>query len=635
MKLSNIGLLFVFCLTYGFALGQSTAFFQNNTSLDFAISIEQSGTETLASNEWSQLSFGVHSWESKATLLSFGPDTILTTFDTITFDIGLGTINDTIYLNLRFVDTGAAILYCSSSGSGIMDQWHSDFNFHESVFQLGQLGVELKYRKEFNQINSQTEILFALQDTIDYSVDSQDFNNPNAINVISYNVQLMPLVTGNFLERASLLPPNFSAYQDVVVFQEAFSDSARANYLHPEMLSAGFNYYTTILNDTALPSITTTTNGGVVIYSKWPIEEEEEVKYANCSNNSSWDCLASKGVKYANINKLGRNYHIFGTHMEAGGSAADVQFRMQQYGEMRSFIDSQNIPSNEAVIIAGDLNTSPKDGIEFEAIQDSLEPIMPHHTGYYESAFSYSDTAYIIDHVWASSNHLIPIAASNFVFTFRSIDSIMWNIFDYSDHRTVNGRFVFPEPISVQTLDTNICLGDTVVLSLGISDSLEYIWKLNGGEIYGGYFPEINIYGTGAEIAGEYVAQVTNTLELGGLSDPITHWFYPLGPVSYEQMNQYHIANIGFQNPCGVSLSESSKKDIQLYPSINEGCFYINLGENIDKTTLMIFSAVGEVVMHTTIDHDKWINIDGAPAGYYSVCLSTTDMVKVFKIIVY
>ena len=145
-----------------------------------------------------------------------------------------------------------------------MDQWHSDFNFHENVIQFGQLGVELKYRKEFNQINSQTEILFALQDTIDYSVDSQDLNNPNAINVISYNVQLMPLVTGNFLERASLLPPNFSVYQDVVVFQEAFSDSARANYLHPEMLSAGFNYYTTILNDTALPSITTTTNGGVV-----------------------------------------------------------------------------------------------------------------------------------------------------------------------------------------------------------------------------------------------------------------------------------------------------------------------------------------------------------------------------------
>ena len=49
----------------------------------------------------------------------------------------------------------------------------------------------------------------------------------------------------------------------------------------------------------------------------------------------------------------------------------------------------------------------------------------------------------------------------------------------------------------------------------------------------------------------------------------------------------------------------------------------------------MIFSAVGEVVMHTTLDHDKWINIDSSPAGYYSVCLSTADMVKVFKIIVY
>ena len=115
MKLSNIGLLFVFCLTYGFALGQSTAFFQNNTSMDFLVSIDQAGSKSLASNEWSQLSFGVHSWESKATLLSFGPDTILTTFDTVTFDIGMVTISDTIYLKLRFVDTGAVILYCSST----------------------------------------------------------------------------------------------------------------------------------------------------------------------------------------------------------------------------------------------------------------------------------------------------------------------------------------------------------------------------------------------------------------------------------------------------------------------------------------------------------------------------------------
>jgi hypothetical protein len=28
--------------------------------------------------------------------------------------------------------------------------------------------------------------------------------------------------------------------------------------------------------------------------------------------------LANKGIKYARVNKLGKRYHLFGTHMDAG-----------------------------------------------------------------------------------------------------------------------------------------------------------------------------------------------------------------------------------------------------------------------------------------------------------------------------
>ena len=97
MKWENIALFFVFYLANSVALGQTTAFFQNNTSVDFVVSVEQSGTKTLAVNEWSQLSFGIHSWESKASLLSFDPDTTLANLDTIDFEISLETINDTLH----------------------------------------------------------------------------------------------------------------------------------------------------------------------------------------------------------------------------------------------------------------------------------------------------------------------------------------------------------------------------------------------------------------------------------------------------------------------------------------------------------------------------------------------------------
>jgi phospholipase C len=70
--------------------------------------------------------------------------------------------------------------------------------------------------------------------------------------------------------------------------------------------------------------------------------------------------LGRERVVYICINKNGTRYHIFGTHLQAdepsSGGVTSRMIRRSQMQKIKRFIDSKNIPANEAVIIAGDLN---------------------------------------------------------------------------------------------------------------------------------------------------------------------------------------------------------------------------------------------------------------------------------------
>jgi endonuclease/exonuclease/phosphatase family metal-dependent hydrolase len=615
--------------------GQSTASLQNNTSLDYSIIVIQSGTKALQSNQWMLLTNSIQAWQTKLAIMDFDPDTVMVPGDTILFDISLIANGDSIHLLTRFVDSAGSInLSYSVSGSGSLYPWYSGNYFHEAQVQTSPITLLVKYKAEADSLDLDEDITFVLQDQFIYAIDSSDFDDPNILNVMSYNIKLMPLVATDFFERGSLFPSNISAYQDVVVYQEVFSDSARTNYLTPAMEAEGFQYHTTILNDTALPNITSATNGGVIIYSKWPIENEDEIKYNNCSNNSSWDCLASKGVKYAEVNKLGVHYHVFGSHMEAGGTIADVQYRMEQYGEMRSFIDQQNISDGQGVIIAGDLNTSPKDGVEYLAIQDSLEPVIPDHVGYFESTFSYADTGRVIDHVWASSNHLIPAEANNSVITFRSADSLMWNIFDFSDHRTVVGRFVFPNIIPDPFLDTILCEGDDLNLYIQGNTNLIYQWFQDGLPLLGENYSTLSILNATNNVQGVYTCGVTTELILGGSSHSLSSWFFPMGPDTVEQENLLPMANVGYEDPCGVIVQEPNTGSFNLYPSLNDGRFFINL-KNQERSLLEVTNTLGCVVLQTYLITNDWIEMPESQKGTFWVRIIQNGEVRTQKIIVY
>lgn len=92
-------------------------------------------------------------------------------------------------------------------------------------------------------------------------------------------------------------------------------------------------------------------DGGVMIISKYKIEDAKQIFYLECSD---WDCGAKKGAVYAKINKDGQIYHIFGTHGDTGDAAQEYGYK--RLGHVIEEIVGEN--ANVPVLIAGDFNFS-------------------------------------------------------------------------------------------------------------------------------------------------------------------------------------------------------------------------------------------------------------------------------------
>lgn len=99
--------------------------------------------------------------------------------------------------------------------------------------------------------------------------------------------------------------------QDVIVFEEAFDTSARKILL--DNLREEYPYQTDVVGrtkknwDASLGNFRSYSlvNGGVVILSKWPIEEK--IQYIFNDSGCGTDWFANKGFVYVKINKEGKN----------------------------------------------------------------------------------------------------------------------------------------------------------------------------------------------------------------------------------------------------------------------------------------------------------------------------------------
>ncbi|MFE9462372.1 sphingomyelin phosphodiesterase [Streptomyces virginiae] len=187
------------------------------------------------------------------------------------------------------------------------------------------------------------------------------------LSVLSYNVFLMSKSLypnwGQDHRAAEIPRTSFYKGHDVVVLQEAFdnssSDALKANS------AAQYPYQTPVVGRSkngwdatgGAYSSTTPEDGGVTILSKWPIVRKEQFVYKDACGADWW---SNKGFAYVVLNVNGAKVHVVGTHAQSTdpgcGAGEAAQMRARQFRAVDAFLDAKNIPANEQVILAGDLN---------------------------------------------------------------------------------------------------------------------------------------------------------------------------------------------------------------------------------------------------------------------------------------
>jgi endonuclease/exonuclease/phosphatase family metal-dependent hydrolase len=295
--------------------------------------------------------------------------------------------------------------------------------------------------------------------------------------IVQYNIMDRPYWVGQEgqRERVCRIPQALARsiaaqeHVDALVFNESFSGTCAGNLKLTDLLTLyGWHYH--------LPTVSTwwkPSNGGIFIASKWPIVASQNMIYTACLVP---DCLAAKGVQYARIEKMvdghTKRYHVFGTHMQAWGGAAAAAVRSEQAREMAGFIQQQNIPFTEPVLLAGDLNTRGPANPQFQTFIDILGVSMPPIVGERRATMDVDNTLFgrgpwWVDYVLPAMSHQRPVTAELEVMALRaerefaicvgarlrpfyvspyaSACAKILHVRDLSDHYPVIGRFEYAD----------------------------------------------------------------------------------------------------------------------------------------------------------------------------------------------
>ncbi|RLN44507.1 hypothetical protein BBJ29_008013 [Phytophthora kernoviae] len=141
------------------------------------------------------------------------------------------------------------------------------------------------------------------------------------------------------------------------------ADSAR-DKLVAGMKNQGFIYETKVVSaGTSLLASKKAVDGGCFAMSKYPLSNCEEITFGSVASGD--DRMADKGIVYFQVrvpikgdSDAAQTAHVVGTHLQAWETAIAVATRKCQLKLMRKFVDSLNLPKEEAVIFAGDMNVN-------------------------------------------------------------------------------------------------------------------------------------------------------------------------------------------------------------------------------------------------------------------------------------
>ena len=423
------------------SLAVGNVYIQNNTGLTLDLQISQYGDNQLdKGDEWGVNTTQLIPWQKKKKALWYNRDSGITWGKSFYFDTRI-TINNQYITTLQQKLKGTwrfSNLYHSIEGSDFSQGWSQGYDILEESFSVNGKQYQIKYSADYNGSTSSDDIIYALHEVTPYSLPSGASNQ--SLKVLSYNLYtILTNSASDINRRMQALPEAITGY-DVIVFEEAFYNSAREDLINN--IASEYPYQTDILDTSGYLE-----DGGVFIASKWPIELEGQFKYDNCSGV---DCLSPKGAVYAKINKQGVPYHVFGSHLQAENSNSAKAARLAQFQELKSYIDLKNISANEAVIIAGDMNvdklSSNQEYLDMLQMLNASEPAIASYSHEYSDDDATNNMASEqswLDYVLYSNEHSQPTQSSEAVLVLKSNDDDMFDVWDYSDHYSVFGYFEF------------------------------------------------------------------------------------------------------------------------------------------------------------------------------------------------
>ena len=271
-----------------------------------------------------------------------------------------------------------------------------------------------------------------------------------SLRVLTWNIFMLPTLVSKKqqLFRSGLIPGYVKGH-DVLMFNEAFDDDARA--IVRRGIRSEYPHQTAILgSDSGLCQ-----DGGVFIASRWPLAfPSREYVFKNTVSFTS-DDFADKGVVYACIKKEGKPYHLFATHLQAGSGKKAVLCRRKQLFELRLFIYAQRIPANEAVIIGGDMNidafATPGEEARMHSVLDAAQPNWPGSRATFapgRNALAEGKVSECLDYILYRKKNLQPTQAECRLYAPRAKLPAFGVYMAMSDHEAVACTLTYPDVVA-------------------------------------------------------------------------------------------------------------------------------------------------------------------------------------------
>jgi endonuclease/exonuclease/phosphatase family metal-dependent hydrolase len=240
----------------------------------------------------------------------------------------------------------------------------------------------------------------------------------SGLKVVSYNVQLMPLIIGGVSGKSNVAEIKtavtrisdyfLSINADVCCVQELFDNTAN-ELLEKEMIEKGY-----VATDRVGASALSYTNGGARTFVKKNCANQLSTHQHIYQNTIDYfiggDATAHKGVVQTCIEKDDLKYHVFNTHLQAYYPNREhyAEITLIQCVELKRFVETQInkgvIGINDSVILCGDFNIplSNNDqnqpflfekmkrilGSKFKFLDYDIRPDGPQHTLSLENSYN-------------------------------------------------------------------------------------------------------------------------------------------------------------------------------------------------------------------------------------------------------